>query len=397
MDSTVSSPSAPNPRFEWFLLHAGFILIGIITNILAPSLPIFSRQWSLTDAQAGFFFTSQYLTSMFGVIATSWMLRRYPFSKVLGLAFLFLTLGMAFLGISPWTLTATCVALNGFGYGLANPTTNLRGTQLPSKNVAAAVNLLNFSWGVGAVACPFLVAALAPRYGVRGLAICVAVLAFALCVLHFRQPSSGPSTANSAKRSLADWLTYLQQRPAIPLLLLFFLYVGTEVSIGGWVAALEKRLPGGNTSSLAVAPSVFYGFMLIGRGMAPILLKRLSTFAISLTGLLLAASGAALVALSTVPATLFLGSAIAGFGCAPQYPIFVTWLAQIFREDSTWLGALFFGAGGLGGAVLPWLVGITAFQSHSLRAAFLLPLTVSLLMALLSLRAHPRPSTPAPL
>ncbi len=102
MDSTVSSPSAPNPRFEWFLLHAGFILIGIITNILAPSLPIFSRQWSLTDAQAGFFFTSQYLTSMFGVIATSWMLRRYSFSKVLALGFLFLTLGMAFLGISPW-------------------------------------------------------------------------------------------------------------------------------------------------------------------------------------------------------------------------------------------------------------------------------------------------------
>jgi hypothetical protein len=42
-------------------------------------------------------------------------------------------------------------------------------------------------------------------------------------------------------------------------------------------------------------------------------------------------------------------------------------------------------------------VGIIASQSHSLRAAFLLPLTVSLIMALLSLRAHPRPSTPAPL
>lgn len=395
MDSNASPTSTTNSRFEWFLLHAGFVLIGIITNILAPSLPIFSRQWSLTDAQAGFFFTSQYLTSMFGVIATSWLLRRYSFSKVLSLGFLFLTLGMAFLGISPWTLTATCVSLNGFGYGLANPTTNLRGTQLPSKNVAAAVNLLNFSWGAGAVACPFLVAALAPPYGVHGVAICVAVLTSALCVLHFLRPSPGPSTANSTKRSFADWRAHLHERPAVPLLLLFFLYVGTEVGIGGWVAAVEKRLPGGNTSALAIAPSVFYGFLLFGRGIAPFLLTRLSTFVISLAGLLLAASGAALIAFSTVPATLLLGCAIAGFGCAPQYPIFVTWLAQIFREDSTWLGALFFGAGGLGGGVLPWLVGIIASQTHSLHTAFLLPLTVSLAMALLTFRARPHTALPA--
>ena len=396
MDSTAPASSRSNPRFEWFLLHAGFVLIGIITNILAPALPIFSRKWSLSDAQAGFFFTSQYLTSMFGVIATSWLLRRYPFSKVLGLGFVFLSLGMAFLGISPWILTATCVALNGFGYGLANPTTNLRGTQLPSKNVAGAISLLNFSWGAGAVACPFLVAALAPKYGVHGLAICVSVFAFALCILHFLRPSAGPTKADSTKRSLADWLAHLHERPAVPLLLLFFFYVGTEVSIGGWVAALEKRLPGGATSSLAMAPSVFYGALLFGRGLAPAVLKRLSTFAISFGGLLLAALGAAIIALSASPAVLFLGSAIAGFGCAPQYPVLVTWLAQIFREDSTWLAALYFSGGGFGGGVLPWLVGIIAFQSHSLRAAFLLPLAVCLVMALLTLRARPQPSPSTP-
>jgi len=394
MDSPASSPRAINPRSEWFLLHIGFVLIGVITNILAPSLPIFSRQWSLTDAQAGFFFTSQYLTSMFGVIATGWLLTRYSFSKVLGIGFLFLTLGMAFVGVSPWVLTASCIALNGFGYGLANPTTNLRATQLPSKNVAAAVSLLNFSWGAGAVACPFLVAWLAPSFGIRGLAVCLAVLTLVLSVVHFVRPSPALQLSASKKRSLAEWIAHLQQRPAIPLLLLFFLYVGTEVSLGGWVAALEKRMPGGNSSALAVAPSVFYGFLLFGRGIAPLVLKRLSTFSISLGGLLLAAIGAGVIALSTTPALLLIGSALAGFGCAPQYPVLVTWFAQIFRDDSNWLGALFFAAGGLGGAVLPWLVGIIAAQSHSLRAAFLLPLVVSLVMALLTLRARPHSAPP---
>jgi fucose permease len=398
MDSTVSSPSAPNPRFEWFLLHAGFILIGIITNILAPSLPIFSRQWSLTYAQAGLFFPAQYVTSMFGVIATGWLVSRYHSSKALGLSFVFLSLGMAFLGISPWTLTAIAVAFNGFGYGLANPTTNLRATQLPSKNIAASVSLLNFSWGLGAVASPFIVQKAAPSIGVHGLSMLVAALTTALCVVHFLRSVPTPSLATSSRRhTLSDWLDRLRQRPAIPLLLLFFLYVGTEVSIGGWVTEYGSRLPHLYTSAFASPAFIFYSFMVLGRGLAPLFLKRLSTFHISIVGLLLASLGAALVALSTTQFFLLVGSGIAGFGCAPQYPIFVTWLAQIYREDSTWLSALFFSAGGLGGGVLPWLVGIIASQSHSLRAAFLLPLIVCLVMALLPLRARPCPSAPTPL
>ncbi len=393
MDSTVSPPSAPNPRFEWFLLHAGFVLIGIITNILAPTLPIFSRQWSLTYSQAGLFFPAQYITSMFGVIATGWLVSRYHSSKVLGLSFLFLSIGMAFLGISPWTLTATCVAFNGFGYGLANPTTNLRATQLPSKNVAASVSLLNFSWGVGAVASPFIVQRLAPSIGVHGLSMGVAALTSVLCAVHFLRPVPTPSPATtSRKHPLSDWLNRLQQRPAIPLLLLFFLYVGTEVSIGGWVTEYGSRLPRLYTSAFASPAFIFYSLMVLGRGLAPLVLKRFSTFHISIAGLLLAALGAAVIALSTTQLFLLIGSGMAGFGCSPQYPIFVTWLAQIYREDSTWLSSLFFSAGGLGGGVLPWLVGIIASQSHSLRAAFLLPLTISLVMALLTLRARPQSS-----
>ncbi len=84
--------------------------------------------------------------------------------------------------------------------------------------------------------------------------------------------------------------------------------------------------------------------------------------------------GAAIIALSNSPNILYLGSAIAGFGLAPQYPIFVTWLAGIFKQDSSWIGALFFGSAGIGGGALPWLVGIVSFSTNSLRAGLLIPL-----------------------
>ena len=80
---------------------------------------------------------------------------------------------------------------------------------------------------------------------------------------------------------------------------------------------------------------------------------------------------------------------MAGAGLAPQYPIFVTWLASIYREDAAPLGALFFGAGSLGAAVLPWLVGIVAEQTNSLRIGFYLPVAVCAVMVFLDTRARP--------
>jgi fucose permease len=393
MDSATSSSSnsTPNPRLEWFLLHAGFVAIGVITTSLGPLLPMFSKQWGLSDAQMGSFFPSQYWASLVGVIATGWLLPRFGFSKVLGGAFVFLTLGMGFMGISPWMLTAGCVALSGFGYGLANPTTNLRGTQLPTSNVAVAVSLLNFSWGVGAVMCPFLVGALVPRIGIRGFGLCVAVGTVAIALAHFfRSAPPVIAAAERPKHSWAAWTQHLQQGAAIPLVLLFFLYVGTEAGVGGWVAALEKRMPvSGHASALTIAPSVFYGFLLLGRGLAPLGLRRFTTVVISLGGLLLATAGTVFIALAHSSPVLLVGAAMAGIGCAPQYPILVTWLAKIFGKDADWLAVLYFSAGSLGGGALPQLVGSIATQSHSLRAGFLVPLVASVAMLCLALRLRP--------
>lgn len=392
--SATATPADPakSARFEWFLLHAGFVVIGVITASLGPLIPVYTRKWGITDAQAGFFFPAQYFTSVVGVIATSWLLPRFGPSKVLGVGFFFLTVGMAFLGVSPWYLTAFCVTVSGFGYGLCNPTTNLRGTQLPSSNVAAAVSLLNFSWGVGAVACPFIVAALIPWIGLRGFGVCVAIFTAALCATHyFRKVPMRSDTVQKPKHSLADWKEKLAVSQAIPLVFLFFLYVGTEASFGGWVGALEKRLPSTeHASALAIAPSVFYGFLLFGRGLAPLALRHFTTVRITMGGLLITSLGGTAIALAHTQLVLLAGVAAAGFGCAALFPVYVTWLADIFRDDADWLGALFFSAGSLGGAVLPQVVGIIATKSNSLRAGFLVPLAASIVMGLLAVRARPQ-------
>jgi len=392
MLSPSGSSSSTSPRLEWPLLHASFILIGVITTLLGPILPSFSRHWSLTDAQAGFFFASQYFGSFLGVLLTSPLLPRFGSAKVTSAGFLSFMLGFAFLGVGPWMLAAFLVGVYGLGYGLSNPAINLRATQLPSSNTAAAVTFLNFSWSVGAVSCPFLVGFFLPTIGIRGLSLGLAGFSFLLCILHFLRPSERSAAAPvRVTHSLEEWLNHLRHPSAIALFLLYFFYVGTEVAFGGWSAMQEKRiaLPG---SALSLAPSFFYGFLLLSRGVAPLALRRISQLVISVGGLLCATLGGAIILGAGTPPILYLGAALAGFGLAPQYPMLVTWLAAIFGEDANWLGALFFGAAGLGGAFVPWLVGIVADQTHSLRAGLAIPLIVSVIMVFLVLRARPAPA-----
>jgi MFS transporter, FHS family, glucose/mannose:H+ symporter len=390
-----SSISTGAARSEWVLLHVGFVAVGIITTLIGNVLPSFIHHWSLSDSQAGFLIGAQFTGSTIGTLLTSMLLPRFGFTRVLCAGFLSFAVGFTFLGIGPWFVTAIAVFVYGFGYGLANPATNLRATQLPSKNVASAVTFLNFSWTVGAVSCPFLVGQLLPRIGIRGIAISLLIVSAVIAAFHFtRHSSATDSVPQRFTRPIAEWLHRLGQAPSFSLLLIFFLYVGTEVATGNWVATQERRLPASAGVVLLLAPSFFYGFLLLGRAVSPVLLRHCSSVFISVAGLVSAAAGTLIIILAHQPHWLFLGAALAGFGCAPQYPIFITWLAQTFGKDSTWVSALFFAGSSAGGAVLPWLVGIVGAQTGSLRTGFVLPLVACVVMILSVLRSRPRAQAP---
>ncbi|HEV3420340.1 MAG TPA: MFS transporter [Candidatus Acidoferrum sp.] len=394
MTETPASPSQaaapPDARVEWAYLHLGFVLIGISMTMLGPVLPYFTHRWNLTDEQAGLFFSTQYFGSFLGTLATSWLLPRLGFSKVISAGYLCFALGLACLGLGPWYFSTVFVAIYGTGYGLATPSINLRATHLPSSNVAAAVSLVNFSWGIGAVSSPFLVAFFLDHLSLRALAALLAACFLALALAHFVQkadPVASPETR--PKRSFAVWRATLLPAPWISLVLLFFLYVGIEISVGGWVALDEKRMVGFNAAKMAAAPAFFYGFLLLGRFLVPIVLRYFSQRALSVGGLVLTTVGVGLVAFAQTPMVLHAGALLAGLGCGPQYPIYVTWLAAIFEGDATWLAALFFGAAGIGSSLIPWLVGVVASQTHSLRFGFMLPLVSALLMIPFALRVCP--------
>jgi fucose permease len=173
------------------------------------------------------------------------------------------------------------------------------------------------------------------------------------------------------------------QRSLLVLSALFFLYVGTEHAFGGWIASYAKSL---GTSSLTLAvttPSFFYAALMLGRWIAPLVLKKMDEIKTARAGLSIACLGMAGLVLSrTMP--LVVGSvSVAGFGLAAVYPITISLLSREFGPGAARVGSVMFTLSNLGGASLPWLVGYSSHRFNDLRVGLAVPFTATMLMYIL--------------
>jgi FHS family glucose/mannose:H+ symporter-like MFS transporter len=124
----------------------------------------------------------------------------------------------------------------------------------------------------------------------------------------------------------------------------------------------------------ALAPMFFWGGLLAGRALVPIVPPRRGERTLLAGGLMLAAAGICFLLRAKTFASVAVCVTAAGLGLAAIYPILVAWLVKAFGERSRRIGAIMFALAGMGGATLPWFVGLTSTRTGSLRAGLLIPL-----------------------
>jgi fucose permease len=147
----------------------------------------------------------------------------------------------------------------------------------------------------------------------------------------------------------------------------------------------------------ALAPMFFWGGLLAGRALVPMVPLRRSERTLLAGGLMLAAAGICFLLRAETFASVAVCVTAAGLGLAAIYPILVAWLVKAFGERSRRIGAIMFALAGMGGATLPWLVGLTSTRTGSLRAGLLIPLAGCITMfALTAIMIEPafREATP---
>jgi len=360
-------------------LFVGFVLSGIATTIVGPMLPVFIRRWGLDDGQAGLFPSIQFLAALAGTaVSGAWMAwRGYRPSLVAGYALM--GFGLATLNASTHVNALAAAAALGLGYGLITPGTNLYVAEAGGTRSASLLNLLNFTWGAGAMACSPLIAMALRNNRLPGLLIGYAVfgglLALALLFARF-----GAEKHEKALDTTAAPPLRVARGVTIALAALFFMYVGMETSIGVWSAEYSRRIAHGITNMTTLAPMFFYTGLTAGRGLAPLVLLSLSEGPLVLAALSLTAIGTTALIFSTTLKVAIAGVFLAGLGCASIYPIYIAWLSKWYGARAKRIGGFLFALASLGGAAGPWLVGIFSQYSGSLRVGFLVPLLSALLM-----------------
>jgi FHS family glucose/mannose:H+ symporter-like MFS transporter len=374
----VPGPSALTPTV---VAHAAFVPTGIVTVLLGPLLPMLAARWLLTDAEAGDLFTAQFLASTGGVALSGLLVPRFGYRLALLLGLMSMALGVVALEGTTWGMGVAAVSCYGIGFGLTTPTSNLLVAEANPDRKAVALSLLNFSWSVGAVACPLLVSFFqksgqTTRFlDFLGAGICL--VAISLVGVRMPAPRADPSRSANPRQSLAR---LLGSPTAVTVGALFFLYVGSENAVGGWLASYAKRFVENPGVAWITTPSYFYGSLLLGRLIVPTIFDRIPEVKLARSALALAIAGvAALVASRSMPAVR--GSAcLIGVGLAPVYPITIAWLSNRFGAASTRLGSVMFALAGFGAASMPWLVGFASTESHSLKLGLTVPLVGCILM-----------------
>lgn len=327
-------------------------------------LPILQVRFDLSDAQCGSLFTAQFVGATLAMAASGMLQARLGVGPSLAAGFIVITLALLTLDQgSATTLRAALFGL-GVGLGIAIPATNLWvAGQARGRDKAVVLNRLNLSWGLGAVACPVLVRfAVATAGHTSAFLRFHAVLGVVLALLSWRLLPSRPlSTApggDGARRAPVDFAF------AAAFALFFFLYVGVETAVGGWVATYMKR--GAEGGSWMWASALFWAGLLGGRFGVAGLFRRFDEKTILAGGSALALVATTILLVGPMDGVLA-AACLAGVGLAPLYPT----AAALFQARLGRLGlggaGLVIAFGSVGGALLPWLVGTASVLFGELR------------------------------
>jgi MFS transporter, FHS family, glucose/mannose:H+ symporter len=92
----------PRTREFVVVLHIGFLLIGIVTTLLGPILPMLATKWSLDDAELGFFFMAQFTGAILGSALSSWLIVRTGLVRLMVCSYAAMAVAVACLGFDSW-------------------------------------------------------------------------------------------------------------------------------------------------------------------------------------------------------------------------------------------------------------------------------------------------------
>lgn len=361
-----------------------FVVLGIVTTLLGPTLPLLAARWSISSAQAGSLFSWQFVASTIGTILSGAVFAKRSFRLPVLLGMCLCLAGTATLARADWNLGRYAVACYGFGLGTALPAINLAVAEANPLRRAGSVSVLNFCWGIGAICGPVMLRlahSLNLFLTLLSILIATGLLASSISPMPVKGSESHDSATGRTDANL--WVLV----PAIAASM--FLLCGVENAVGGWASSLA--LPHFSSAFTATAANiVFWTLFLASRALAPFALRHLSEARLLLSSIVVAALGVLFFFFAANVFTVLLACGVAGAGIGPGFPLMISRISERIGAQHP-SATVCFAFAGFGAATIPALVGMLEARVTEPRAGLLIPLLGLILLIPITRGAGEKP------
>lgn len=365
--------------------YLAFILLGLMIAAEGPTLLKLAEHTSSALDQISSLFLFGSLGYLLGSYIGGRLYDRVPGHRFMAgvLVFLGITIALVPLASSRWVLF-TVALISGLFKGALDVGCNTLLLWVHNETVGPFMNGLHAFFGVGAFISPLIVARVLSLTGDIYWAYWLfAIASFPLAIWVWTLPSP-PSRAVPAHHEHAPFPVL----PVLVMVLCFVLYVGGEAGYGAWIYTYAFTLNFGTEVTAAYLTSAFWGSFTLGRLFG----IWFSTRARPITILLLDFAGCLLsvgliILFPQSSFMLWLGTILFGISQASIFPTFLTLAEERMHVTGTIAGLFLVGAG-VGGMILPWLIGQAFAQvgAGAMMAMIFVGVVLNLLMLILFTR-----------
>jgi len=359
------------PRIGLILLaYIAFVALGLPDGLLGVAWPSIRNGFGIPLDAIGMLLAASvtgYMTSSF---LNGPLISRFGVGKVLaascamtGTALIVYTL------VPEWWMMVLFGVIAGLGAGAIDAGLN---TYVASHFGEGLMQWLHASWGIGVTLGPIIMtlglsASNTWRTGYRAVGIFQLVLALGFVLTLSMWNQAKTAKGSDEPKVLTDYKTPMLETFKQPMVwlsvLLFFLYVGAETSLGTWTYTLLTESRGIDPTVAGFFAGSYWFTFTIGRVVAGVIAKRVGANSLVLGGLVGALVGAGLLVWNPFPAANVIAVAIVGLAIAPIFPAMMSGTS---RRVGAHFGANTIGmqmaATGLGTALIPGLMGVFARQ-----------------------------------
>lgn len=388
-----TSSRQATPRTSLLLLsYLAFISLGLPDGLLGVAWPSIRADFSVPTEAVGLLLTTATVGYLVSSVVAGFSIARLGVGWLLagstGLAALALT---GYAGSPGLPYLIGCALLLGLGSGAIDAGLNAYAAGAFSPR---HMNWMHACFGLGVATGPLIMTTvlgmgLAWRWGYATVALAQAVLAvaFVVTVRIWADRGATAGAVPSADAGPPATPVRIRQTLALPAVwygaLAFAVYVAIEVGAGLWAYLLLTEGRGLTGTAAGLCVSLYWASLFVGRVVQGVVADRWGTRTVLVGSMLGMVVGAVALAVPGPAWLAVFGLGVIGFGAAPVFPLLtLTTADRVGRQHADRAIGVQIGAAGLGGAIIPGLIGVLISRTS---VAALGPALVVLTLAMLAL------------